>query len=139
MRSPGGENRTFGIAVLKRNWQTTSGFLWEKLKPKARRMRHSPTDAEEMLWQSLRGKSLGVRFRRQHAIGRFIADFCCLEAEIVLEVDGGIHKARQEEDGVRDDFLRQNGFQVLRFTNGQVLNTLEEVISKIVIELEKSG
>jgi hypothetical protein len=73
------------------SWRTTP-HLWEKLKPVARQMRQEPTQAEDLLWQSLRNHQLlGFKFRRQHSIERFIVDFYCAEAKLVIEIDGPIH------------------------------------------------
>jgi very-short-patch-repair endonuclease len=79
----------------------TSTELWEALKPLARQMRHNPTEAENVLWQRLRDKGIGVKFRRQHAIDRFIVDFYCAKSQLLIEVDGEIHDYTQEEDAIR--------------------------------------
>jgi len=94
-------------------------------------MRREPTEAEGALWQALRNKALGAKFRRQHAIDRFIVDFCCLSAKIIVEVDGEIHMRTQAKDLQRDDVLKGEGFSMLRFSNDQVLNNLESVIETI--------
>jgi len=111
-------------------WKTPPA-LWEKLKPLAREMRKNPTPAEDKLWQRLRRHQLGVKFRRQHAVGRFIVDFYCSEAQLVIEVDGPIHQYTRKEDAVRQEFLENQGLQVIRFTNQEVLNQTEEVIAQI--------
>ena len=98
-------------------WHTSSPDLWRKLKPEATKMRKRPTRTEDVLWQTLRNKNLGVRFRRQHAIGRFIADFCCIEAKLILEVDGGIHAENLDRDSIRDEEIGKLGYSVLRFSN----------------------
>ncbi len=117
-------------------WRTPP-HLWEKLKPLARQMRKDPTPAEETLWQGLRKKQLGVKFRRQHAIERFIVDFYCREAGLVIEVDGPIHQYTVEEDAIRQQFLESQGLRVLRFANDQVFNDLENVLATIQQALEK--
>ena len=89
---------------MDKPWQTP-GRLWGKLKPLAREMRHAPTPAEQGLWQALRNRRLGVRFRRQHTIGRFIVDFYAHEARLVVEVDGPIHAYTPEEDALQQAFL----------------------------------
>ena len=115
---------------LKR-WPTPPG-LWLRLKPEARRMRHQPTAAESILWASLRNRKLdGFRFRRQHAIGRFIVDFSCSDLKLVLEVDGQIHKGRRDEDEARDKFLAERGLTVLRFSNDRVEGALDGVLAEI--------
>ncbi|MBP8973052.1 MAG: endonuclease domain-containing protein [Anaerolineae bacterium] len=110
----------------------TSPQLWEKLKPLAQQMRHTPTLAEEVLWQQLRNRRVqGAKFRRQYAIERFIVDFVCLERQLVIEVDGNIHKRQQEVDAIRQEFLEAQGFQVLRFANDEVLQSLDSVLNVI--------
>ncbi|MCL4878074.1 MAG: DUF559 domain-containing protein [Anaerolineae bacterium] len=105
--------------------------LWEKLKPLAREMRHEPTAAEDSLWQALRGQQLGGKFRRQHTIERFIVDFYCHEAGLIIEVDGESHDYTQEEDAVRQAFLESLGYRVIRFTNEEVLTELPSVLMVI--------
>ena len=103
---------------------TTDVRTWEKLKAYARENRKAPTPAEAALWQLLRGKQTGAKFRRQHAIERFIVDFVCLSAWLIIEVDGEYHAdAEQAEyDGGRTHRLQELGFQVLRFSNEEVLH-----------------
>jgi very-short-patch-repair endonuclease len=113
-------------------WQT-SAELWSKLKPLAREMRKHATDAEAALWQLLRNKQLGVKFRRQHAIDRFIVDFYCPERKLVIEVDGGGHAepAQKARDHERDEVLEQRGLRVLRFWNHEVLRETESVLEEV--------
>jgi very-short-patch-repair endonuclease len=115
----------------KAQWQTVTPGLWQQLSQEARRMRGSPTPAERLLWAQLRRRALGVSFRRQQAIGRFIVDFCCLQARLVVEVDGPIHVEKAQSDAERDAFLAAEGFQVLRFSNDAVLHCLDDVIQSI--------
>ena len=110
----------------------TSPALWEKLKPLARQMRHEPTAAELALWQRLRARAiLNCKFRRQHSIDRFIVDFLCMEAALIIEVDGEIHQYTADEDAIRQEFLESLGFRVLRFSNEQVLQEMSEVLAQI--------
>jgi very-short-patch-repair endonuclease len=110
----------------------TSAELWDKLKPLARQMRKAPTAAEKALWQQLRDKRFsGYRFRRQHPIDRFIVDFYCAKAALVVEVDGPIHDYTPEEDALRTAFLESLGQRVIRFTNGEVLTNLKGVLERI--------
>ncbi|BAY63482.1 hypothetical protein NIES22_35700 [Calothrix brevissima NIES-22] len=111
--------------------------LWEKLKPLARQMRREPTLAEKKLWQKLRSKQLlGFKFRRQHVIDRFIVDFYCQEAHLIIEVDGGIHEYTQQEDAIRQEFLESLGLKVMRLKNEDVLNSIDETLAKIVHEIQ---
>ena len=113
-------------------WRTETA-LWEKLKPIAREMRREPTEAENMLWQHLRGYNLsGFKFRRQHNIERFIVDFYCAKAKLVIEVDGPIHQYQPEEDAIRQEYLESQNLKVLRFKNEDVLNNVNEVIKQIL-------
>jgi very-short-patch-repair endonuclease len=117
-------------------WKTAPK-LWEKLKPLSRQMRREPTQAEKQLWEKLRNKQiLGFKFRRQHAIDRFIVDFYCGEAHLVVEVDGEIHEYTQEEDAIRQEFLQSLGLRVLRFKNEDVLHNIADVLAEIVLWLE---
>ena len=100
------------------------------LTPAAKRLRSDPTEAERHLWHVLRAKSLGVKFRRQAVIGRYIVDFVCFEKKLVVEVDGGGHCASQG-DIIRDEWLNDQGFEVLRFWNNDVFANLEGVFQKI--------
>ncbi|MCW2244120.1 endonuclease domain-containing protein [Azospirillum canadense] len=103
-----------------------------KLKYRARNLRNEPTDAEEALWRYLRGEQLGGhRFRRQHPIPPYIADFACIEAKLVIEVDGGQH-ADSAYDAARDRHLRLHGWRVLRFWNNDVLSNPEGVATEIL-------
>ena len=116
----------------------SSGKLWEKLKPAALDMRHSPTPAEDVLWQRLRKRQIaGAKFRRQHAIDRFIVDFVCLKSHLVIEVDGPIHEQQSQADKERDALLTAKGFHVLRFRNEQVLTDIDAVLTRITEALEQ--
>ncbi len=111
---------------------TTPPKLWEKLRPLARQHRHDPTLAEDALWQRLRRHQLaGYQFRRQHTIERFIVDFYCAKARLVIEVDGPIHDYTPQEDAVRQAFLESRGLRVLRFSNADVLDDIESVLETI--------
>jgi very-short-patch-repair endonuclease len=81
---------------------------------------------------------LRAKFRRQHSIEKFIVDFYCNEAQLVIEVDGPVHEYTPEEDAIRQEFLESLGFTVLRFTNDEILNLLGGVIEKIMTALNKA-
>ena len=116
---------------------TTSLRQWDRVKPSGRALRKAPTPAENALWQSLRGQQLGVKFRRQHAIDSFIVDFVSLPDKLVIEVDGGIHNepGQAEYDAGRTQILTELGYQVVRFTNEQVLQQLPTVLQGIKFHL----
>jgi len=100
----------------------------------ARALRESLTPAEQMLWERLRRKSLmGFRFRRQHPIGSYIADFFCNEVGLVVEVDGDVHlsEAQIKKDKFRDEAMKTHRLAVLRFTNDEVHGNLEAVVERI--------
>ena len=118
-------------------WQTPAR-VWHFLKPTVREMRKHPTPAEEALWQRLRGEQLGVKFRRQHSIDRFIVDFYAREPRLIIEVDGPIHETQKEYDALRQSMLEELGYRVLRFTNDQVLQDIEQVIATIRAALAPS-
>ena len=90
------------------------------------------TDAEDRLWQELRDRRLDrIEFRRQMPIGKYVADFVCLEARLIIEIDGSQH-AESESDRVRDAELKARGFRVLRFWNDDVLKDLNAVWDTII-------
>jgi methionine--tRNA ligase beta chain len=104
--------------------------------------RGNPTAAENILWQILRGKKLdGFKFRRQHIIGNFIADFVCLPSRLIIEVDGLIHQAKENEisDEERTIELNRLGFDVIRFTNDEVIGDTDNVLNRILHELKEKN
>jgi very-short-patch-repair endonuclease len=105
--------------------------IYKALSPVAVKMRKEPTDAERILWQELRAKKLGVKFRRQHLIDQFIVDFYCVELGLVVEVDGGIHGNQRSADLQREQILKALGCSVIRFTNKAVEEERPKVIKKI--------
>ncbi|MBS0439014.1 MAG: DUF559 domain-containing protein [Proteobacteria bacterium] len=94
----------------------------------ARTLRRESTDAERVLWRHLRHKQIaGYRFRRQSSIGPYVADFVCLEARLVVDVDGSQHG--QAQDAHRDGMLAEFGFRIVRFWNNDVLTKTDEVLA----------
>ena len=114
--------------------RTAHPDIYQILKNNAVNNRKNPTDAETLLWQCIRDRQLGLKFRRQHAIGDYIADFICLEISLIIEVDGKYHniEEQQEKDRIRTEFLNEQGFYVLRFTNEEVINRTEWVLKSII-------
>ena len=96
-------------------------------------MRNNPTEAETFLWKQLKGKGLGSDFKRQCIILDFIADFYCPSANLIIEVDGGYHlqEEQQQLDKEREERLQAKGYNILRFTNEQVINQTKQVIQAI--------
>ncbi len=95
-------------------------------------MRHDPTPAEDCLWQALRNRQLlGRKFRRQHAIDRFIVDFYDAEDRLIIEVDGPIHQFTPQQDASRQSFLKSQGYRILRLANDDILNHLPQTLSAI--------
>jgi very-short-patch-repair endonuclease len=103
-----------------------------------RALRKRMTDAERRLWSALRGREMhGLKFRRQHPFENYILDFVCLEAMVVIEVDGGQHADQGSADQDRTELLQRAGFRVLRFWNNEVLAELSTVRQKIWDELSE--
>jgi very-short-patch-repair endonuclease len=98
----------------------------------ARRMlRNQNTDFEYILWEHIRNKKLGYKFRRQHSIGFFIVDFYCPEKRLIIEVDGEIHNLKKENDRSRDKYFADLNYRVIRFTNEEIKYSPEKVIENI--------
>jgi len=101
----------------------------------AKRLRKNMTDAERRLWYRLRAHRFdGYKFKRQVPIGPYIVDFACLNHGLVIELDGGQH-SDNAKDAVRDEFLKANGFRVLRFWNNDVLRNTTAVLEAILSNL----
>jgi len=112
---------------------------------KARELRQTPTETERVAWQLLRGlRSRGYKFRRQHPVGPYIADFCCLESRLIVELDGSVHgqPSQARSDARRDTHLKSMGYTVLRLPNGIVLQAPDLFVQKVlsfVLLLEAVG
>jgi len=117
--------------------------LFNKAYYKNRRqlLRKNATCPEKILWHVVRNQQLGVKFRRQHGIGHYIADFYCAEHQLVIELDGDSHFTHdgQQYDQVRDAFFSANGLRVLRFTNQQIIRELDSVAAALRIALQLSA
>jgi len=102
-------------------------------------LRKNSTEAEKLLWRHLRAKRmLGFKFRRQQPIGRYIVDFACFEKRIVIELDGGQHAENIKQDKMRDDFLKSEGFRVLRIWNNELFEDIDGVLETIMNECDIS-
>ena len=97
----------------------------------ARRLRENSTNTEQYLWKHLRNRQVeGFKFRRQQQLGKHIVDFVNLENKVVVEADGGQH-VHNSNDKIRDEWLRAEGYKVLRFWDNEVFNNLESVLESI--------
>ena len=101
-------------------------------------LRRELTPAEGKLWAYLRGDKLDeINFRRQHAIGKYIADFCSPNVKLIIELDGSQHLEQQEYDAERTKYLELQGYKVIRFWNNQVMNDMNGVILAITNAIEE--
>ena len=135
MKKIDGEHSYFGSF----HYQTNDTSTYQLLCQNAKYNRKHPTEAEALSWEHLRGKQLGVRFRRQHPIYDYIPDFVCLSLNLIIEVDGDYHLAEEQKlsDEERDAYLASFGFQIIRFTNEEVLYDLNNVLNEIKTAMNK--
>lgn len=114
-------------------YQTAGEYEYDLLKSNANASRRHPTQAESVFWERVRGKRLGRRFRRQHIIGEYIADFVCLPLRLIVEIDGPYHAdgEARAHDEQRTQYLTRLGYKVIRFTNDQVICNTDQVISTL--------
>ncbi len=104
---------------------------------RAGELRHESTPAEKKLWLRLRAmREDGIHFRRQHAIGQYIADFCAPRKKLIIELDGSRHMTQTECDEERTVFLQSQGYTVILFWNNEVMNNIKGVIRSIEFALE---
>jgi len=101
------------------------------IRAHAQKLRGAPTPAESRFWEAVRGRRLGVQFRRQYPIGECIADFYLPSARLIIEIDGSWHRDRRALDARRDRRLVRAGYRVVRFTNRQVLDQLGAVLDVV--------
>jgi DNA ligase-associated DEXH box helicase len=122
-------------------YHTTDALSWHATIDQAKQMRHQPTGAEHILWQHLRGKKAGCKFRRQHAVLGYIPNFVCLDKKLIVEVDGGYHNRPEQRqfDEQRTQYLNEHGYNVLRFTNDQVLSDVDHVLEVIKERLNQTS
>jgi len=109
-----------------------------KIFERAKALRRDMTEAESRLWKHLRVHRMGdVHFRRQHAIGNYIVDFCAPRRKLVIELDGSQHLEQKAYDAERTEFLKAQGYKVLRFWNHDVMNNLDAVLTVIWSTLQE--
>ena len=121
------------MSVDDPEFKTSSPDIYLLLKNNARKNRAKMTEAETMLWERLRCYPRPIRFRRQHIIGAYIVAFACLHKMLVIEVDGEYHSTNEQKalDDIRTEYLNKIGFSVIRFTNEQVVNHIDDVLAHI--------
>lgn len=121
------------MSVEESEFKTANPDRYSLTKAFSREHRRFMTDAEALLWNYIRNGALGVKFRRQHVIGDYIADFACISEKLVIELDGGYHNTeqRKEADIVRDAWLKKKGYKVLHFTNEELFGNINKVIIEI--------
>jgi very-short-patch-repair endonuclease len=112
---------------------------FSKTHANARALRSRMTDSERKLWSRLRMEQLGVKFRRQHPLGNYVADFACLAPKLVVELDGSQHAETPAYDAKRDEFFRERGFVVLRFATDEPLKNIDGVLTVILEQLGLAG
>jgi very-short-patch-repair endonuclease len=119
--------RVRGVKYKMRTYNLT------ELKDRRRELRKRSTPQEDLLWEELRNRKLGPKFRRQHSVGRYILDFYCKEKRLLIEIDGGVHNTTEARgyDAVRDKYFRELDFKILRFTNDEVERNMEKVLERI--------
>ncbi|MGI0107013.1 vitamin B12 dependent-methionine synthase activation domain-containing protein [Salinimicrobium sp. WS361] len=139
---PEGEKGRGEVLKGEEYWRTADPQMYSAMKKFAREMRYEKaTAAEQILWEALRDKKLeGYKFRRQHIIGPYIADFLCLRYRLIIELDGLIHQRpeNKKSDEERTKWLNKQGFRVIRFRNEEVKENLELVLQTILKELEST-
>ena len=107
------------------------------LLARARAMRQEPASAEKKLWRCLRDRQLnGFKFRRQHVVGPYVADFYCHAVRLIVEIDGESHGHRESYDATRTQILNRGGDRVIRFANEDVFDFLDSVLEEILLQCE---
>ena len=115
------------------SWHTASPDRYALLKSFARENRKNMTDGESALWNALSNQQLNAKFLRQYIIGDYIVDFFCRKNNLIIEVDGGYHSEprQQEDDEIRSQWLIDHGYNVIRFSNEEILFNTNQVIETI--------
>jgi len=122
--------------MARYSYQTADRMNYGLLKALAAKHKAFPTEAETILWNYLKSPMMGVRYRTQHIIGNYIADFACLPLKLIIEIDGLYHSLPEQQisDEERTEWLESQGYKVIRFTNEEIYNNLDKVIEKIRYE-----
>ncbi len=120
-------------------WSTIDKESYQKLKIFAKKNKDNSIKTEKIIWKLLKSKQLEkFNFKRQHIIGKYIADFVCLDRMLIIEIDGMIHQLpeNKESDKIRTEWFESKGFKVIRFNNDEILNDTENVLNKILESLK---
>lgn len=121
----------------KPKWNTADRNFYPMVKAIRDDLEKEMTPAERILWEHIRNKKLGVKFRRQHVVGIYIPDFVAISIKLIIEVDGKIHLRRKQEDLERTMNLELLGYKVIRFKNEEIENDLKKVIEEIKNTIKK--
>ena len=118
---------------MDRKWMTADPLEYELLKENAKKNRQNATEAESVFWSMVKASALGQRCIRQHIIGDYIVDFLFRRSRLIVEIDGGYHFTDEQQlyDTIRQEWLENQGFKDIRFTNQEVLFNPDYVITKI--------
>lgn len=119
----------------KPNWNTADRSFYREYVEVVKDLKNNATVAESLLWQELRNKKLGVKFRRQHVIGSYIPDFVALSIKLIVEVDGKIHLGKKNVDAERTEWFKLNDYRVIRFSNEEIEKRIDRVIARIKMEI----
>jgi len=117
--------------VQRPRYITANPYTYPVIKDYRKNLKDHQTKAELVLWEYLRNKKTGHKIRRQHVIDNFISDFVCISKKVIIEIDGEIHKFQKDKDDLRTIRLNTLGYEVIRFTNDDVLNAPYQVAQKI--------
>jgi very-short-patch-repair endonuclease len=129
--APGHLDGARGVVVMP-TARKLSAIRISELEARARRMRCHPTPSEQALWQALRGRRLGVAFRRQVRLGEYIVDFLAPGVRLIVEVDGGYHCQRRSADARRERWLRRQGYRIVRLEAELVMGDLELAVALVL-------
>ncbi|MBV7268643.1 DUF559 domain-containing protein [Winogradskyella luteola] len=137
-KSPSQSSLREEVKTVLDRYRTARPSTYKLMKELQLESKKNNTEAEHILWESLRGKKLGYKFRRQHIIDEFIVDFVNIEKRLVIEVDGNYHNSiqQQEIDEVRTLILKDLGFKVIRFKNEEVIGNIDSALDKILATLK---
>jgi PncC family amidohydrolase len=142
LNPPQGGTLDSGNSNMHYSYLTADPTVYGLLKKFVAEHRSNPTEAEKVLWDILKGRKLsGYKFRRQHIINSYIADFVCLSKRLIIEIDGLIHQLPENKisDGERTSELNRLGYEVIHFTNEQILQNADNILNEILLQLKKEN